>query len=239
MSLTAAFPLYTNFDTLDVLGPLQAFLYAGISSTLVAGESGGVTSLEGVTVQATASFDDNTQYDILMVPGGSDIPSVLDLGPRGSNPYLNFLTRQAKGARLVCSVCTGALLLAGAGLLDGHIVTTHWAYKDVLRLFPCHVVDDYRRHVQSGNVVTGGGISSGIDEAFYIVSVIVSLEAARRAQLSMQYHPEPIVHCGDPAQPDIRDIPGLPAAIQSDWNVDGTLQQVQKWLAPKHAAMKS
>ena len=239
MGLTAVFPLYRNFDTLDVLGPLQAFLYAGIASTLAASEPGGVTSLEGVTVEATAGFNDCARYDILLVPGGSDIPSVLNLGRRGYNPYLNFLTRQAETAKLVCSVCTGALLLAAAGLLDGRTVTTHWAYKDVLRLFPCNVVDDYRRHVQSGNVITGGGISSGIDEALYIISVAVGLEAARRAQLSMQYHPQPIVHCGDPAQPDIKDIPELPASIQSDWDVAGTLQQVRDWMAPRNATTNS
>jgi cyclohexyl-isocyanide hydratase len=236
MALTVAFPLYPKFDTLDVLGPLQAFLYAGFTSTLVAAEVGGVTSLEGVTVAATACFDDKTQYDILFVPGGSDIPSVLSLGARGSNPYLNFLTRQAQSAKLVCSVCTGALLLAAAGLLDKRIVTTHWAYKDVLRLFPCHVVGDYRRYVQSGNVITGGGISSGIDEALYIISVVAGVEAARRAQLSMQYHPQPIIQCGDPDQPDIRDIPELPATIQSDWDVAGTASKVGEWLREGPAA---
>lgn len=87
--------------------------------------------------------------------------------------------------------------------------------------------------MQSGNVITGGGISSGIDEALYIISVAVNPDAARRAQLSMQYHPQPIVHCGDPAEPDIRDIPELPASIQNDWDVAGTLRQVQNWLATR------
>jgi transcriptional regulator GlxA family with amidase domain len=237
MSLTAAFPLYPGFDTLDVMGPLQAFLYAGITSTLLAEDCGGVTSLESITVQATEAFDTETRYDILFVPGGNDIPSVLQLGRRGANPYLNFLTRQAESAKLVCSVCTGALLLGAAGLLDNHTATTHWAYKDVLRLFPCNVVDDYRRYVQSGNVVTGGGISSGIDEALYIIATTVGLEGARRAQLAMQYHPQPIVHCGDPSQPDIRDIPELPASIQSDWYVSATTEKVRQWLTPQAAGM--
>jgi cyclohexyl-isocyanide hydratase len=235
MGLTAVFPLYPGFDTLDVLGPLQAFLYAGITSTLAAAQPGGVTSLEQVTVQATEGFDSETQHDILFVPGGSDIPSVLALGPSETNPYLRYLRRQAQGAQLVCSVCTGALLLAAAGLLDHRAVTTHWAYKDVLRLFPCHVVDDYRRYVQSGNVITGGGISSGIDEALYIIATAAGIEKARRAQLAMQYHPQPLVHCGDPGQPDLRDIPDLPASIQSDWHVQDTLEDVRNWLAGPRA----
>ena len=102
------------------------------------------------------------------------------------------MAEQAKGATLVCSVCTGSLLLAAAGQLDGFVATTHWAHKDVLRLFACTVVDDYRRYVHSGNGVTGAGISSGLDEAIYLISVLAGTPAARRAQLSMQYHPQPI-----------------------------------------------
>jgi cyclohexyl-isocyanide hydratase len=82
----------------------------------------------------------------------------------------------------VCSVCTGALLLGGAGLLDGHIATTHWAFKEVLKLFPCQVVDDYRRYVQSGNRITGAGISSGLDPAMYIVSLLYGVGTARQGQ---------------------------------------------------------
>jgi transcriptional regulator GlxA family with amidase domain len=127
-------------------------------------------------------------------------------------------------------VCTGALLLAAAGQLDGFVATTHWAYKDVLRLFPCTVVDDYRRYVHSGNRVTGAGISSGLNEALYLISVLAGTPAARRAQLSMQYHPQPIFHCGDPDQPDILDQPQLPDEIRSDWQVPATLQAFRDWL---------
>lgn len=239
MSLTAVIPLYPGFDSLDVMGPLQAFLYAGITTTLAAQECGPVTSLEGVKVHADATFDSPTQHDILFVPGGSDIPAVLAGGPRGRNPYLNYLTQQAQGAKLVSSVCTGSLLLGAAGLLDGQTATTHWAYKEILRLFPCQVVDDYRRHVQSENVVTGAGISSGIDEALYIIATMVGLDAARRSQLAMQYHPQPVVNCGDPSQPDIRDIPSLPATIQKDWHVQDALEQVRRWLAPQASGANS
>jgi cyclohexyl-isocyanide hydratase len=231
MSLTVAFPLYPSFDSLDVMGPLQAFNYAGIQSTLVAQTCDGVVSLEGVTILPQSTFEGDMQYDVLFVPGGADMKSVLDLGARGSNPYLHFLARQAKNAQLVCSVCTGALLLAAAGLLDGHTVTTHWAYHDVLKLFPCSVVGDYRRYVQSGNVVTGAGISSGIDEALYLISVLRGIQEARRAQLAMQYNPQPLVHCGDPAAPDIRDFPELPSQIQRDWEVNQTRSAFKEWLS--------
>jgi cyclohexyl-isocyanide hydratase len=230
MSLTVAIPLYTGFDTLDVMGPLQAFLYAGMTSTLVAQNLDAVESLESVRVLPAETFDCAAQYDLLFVPGGANLQSVLELGDRDRNPYLQFLARQARGTKLVCSVCTGALLLGAAGLLDGRMATTHWAYLDVLRLFPCHVIGDYRRYVQSGNLVTGGGISSGIDEALYIISIVAGVGAARKAQLAMQYHPQPIVNCGDPAAPDIRDQPELPSQIQTEWDVAGTKTAFQTWL---------
>src|SRR4051812_39037102 len=86
MSLTVAFPLYESFDTLDVMGPLQAFLYAGWTSTLLAQTKDGVRSLEGVTVMPDDTFDCATRFDILFVPGGADVSSVLALGKRGANP---------------------------------------------------------------------------------------------------------------------------------------------------------
>jgi cyclohexyl-isocyanide hydratase len=233
MSLRIGFPLYETFDSLDVLGPYQAFTYSNLTPVLVAESASAVTSLEGVGILSSTTFADCGQLDVLFVPGGSDFTKVLDLGPLGSNCYLDFLAGQAPGATMVCSVCTGALLLGAAGLLDGCIATTHWAFKDVLRLFRCNVVDDYRRYVHSGNRVTGAGISSGLDEALYLISVLEGTPAARRSQLAMQYRPDPIFHCGDPAQPDIRDQPQLPDEIKSQWRVADTLDAFRSWLAEK------
>jgi cyclohexyl-isocyanide hydratase len=223
-------PLYPGFDSLDVLGPFQTFTFAGMDRYLVAASPCLVTSFEGVSIQPRVTFDNCPQLDVLFVPGGSDPVQVLLEGHPGQNPLLDFLIKQATGAKLVCSVCTGALLLAGAGLLDGHIVTTHWAYKDVLRLFPCQVVDDYRRYVQSGNRITGGGIASGLDEALYHVSLLYGVGVARQGQLSMQYHPQPAFHCGDPGDSDIQDDPGMIQSVLENWQVAQAREQVAKWL---------
>jgi transcriptional regulator GlxA family with amidase domain len=223
-------PLYPDFDSLDVLGPFQTFTFAGMDRYLVGADSKPVTSFEGVTIQPHKSFQDCPQLDVLFVPGGSNPAAVLQAGYPGSNPYLDFLIRQAAGAKLISSVCTGALLLGGAGLLNGHTVTTHWAWKDVLRLFPCTVVDDYRRYVQSGNRITGGGISSGLDEALYIVAVLFGVETAREGQLAMQYHPQPALHAGDPGDEDIRDNPGMVPALLDRWQVAAARDAVAKWL---------
>jgi cyclohexyl-isocyanide hydratase len=228
--ITVGFPLYGGFDSLDVLGPYQTFTFVGMKRYLVAADMNPVSSFEDVAITPHVTFADCPQLDVIFVPGGSTPISVLLEGHPGNNPVLDFLIRQAPGAKYVCSVCTGALLLAGAGLLDGHTVTTHWAYKDVLRLFPCHVVDDYRRYVQSGNRITGGGISSGLDEALYIVSVLYGVETARHGQLSMQYHPEPALHCGDPADSDVRDYPGMVDQVRQEWAVEKGREDVARWL---------
>ena len=110
------------------------------------------------------------------------------------------------------------------------MATTHWAFKEVLRLFPCTVVDDYRRYVQSGNRITGGGVSSGLDLALYIVSVLYGVGVARRGQLSMQYNPQPMSHCGDPGDADVRDDPGMVDEVMEQWNVEKARETVSKWL---------
>jgi cyclohexyl-isocyanide hydratase len=229
-SIKVGIPLYPGFDSLDVLGPFQTFTFAGMDRYLVAADRCLVTSFEGVPIEPRTTFEDCRQLDVVFVPGGADPVEVLLEGHPGENPLLDFLVRQAAHAKLVCSVCNGALLLAGAGLLDGHLVTTHWAYKDVLRLFPCRVVDDYRRYVQSGNRITGGGISSGLDEALYIVSLLCGVGVARHGQLAMQYHPQPLLHCGDPGDSDIQDDPGMVQTVLDNWQVAKARDQVAQWL---------
>lgn len=229
--LKVGFPLYEGFDSLDVAGPFQTFTFAGMDLYLLGPSCDAVTSFEGIAFTPRATFDDCAQLDLLFVPGGADPIAVLKQGHLGENAYLDFLAHQGKSARLVCSVCTGALLLAAAGLLDDHIATTHWAFKPVLSLFPCKVVDDYRRYVKSGNRVTGGGISSGLDEALYIVSLLFGTDTARQGQLAMQYHPQPIFHCGDPADADIKDDPEMVDDRIKEFGVPEALESVKRWLA--------
>ena len=120
---------------------------------------------------------------------------------------------------MVCSVCTGALLLGAAGLLDGHLATTHWTQLETLKLFSCTVAPGFPRYVRSRNRITGGGISSGIDEALYIVSLLCGVEAAMECQLKRNTDPEPPFHSGDPADSDIWKHPLLPEQIMQEWGV--------------------
>jgi transcriptional regulator GlxA family with amidase domain len=109
-----------------------------------------------------------------------------------NSQYLQYLRQISAGARWVCSVCEGAPLLARAGLLDGHKATTYWAFVACLQQFPAIEVDtNHERFVVSGNRLTGGGISSGLDEALKLVSLLFGDETAKDAQVSTQYFPRP------------------------------------------------
>jgi transcriptional regulator GlxA family with amidase domain len=190
-------PVYQGVNLLDVAGPLEMFYWAGqendLKTVLVSLDGKSVTSINGVKFEAHASFAQTPTLDVLWVPGGD--PNALATIMRDPNsPYLQYLRQVATSAKWVCSVCEGALLLARAGLLDGHAATTHWAFVECLQRFPGIKVDTtHKRFVVSGNRLTGGGISSGLDEALQLVSLLFGEESAKDAQVTTQYFPQPPV----------------------------------------------
>src|SRR4051812_12613855 len=109
--------------------------------------------------------------------------------------YLNFLKKQAAGAKLMCSVCDGAMLLAAAGLLDNYRATTHWAFLSCFpTLFPkVKVAEGHPRFVHDRDRLTGAGISSGLDEALMLITLLGGIELARQVQQNAQYYPDPPV----------------------------------------------
>jgi transcriptional regulator GlxA family with amidase domain len=203
-------PLYPNFDSLDVLGPFQTFTLAGgyLDPKLLAATKAPVRSFEGVEITPHATFDETQSLDVLFVPGGVNLEDVLGTDAPDKNPLLAFLRRIANpssknGPGLITSVCTGALFLAAAGLLQGFRATTHWNYKPILAMFPgVTVAEGYPRFVIDANRVTGGGISSGLDESMAIVSLLLGPRVARNGQLTMQYAPNPPFQDGDPSVAD-------------------------------------
>jgi len=130
---------------------------------------------------------------VLWVPGGD--PDVLgEIMSDPSSPYIAYLRQVAAKAKWVCSVCEGALLLARAGLLDGHKATTHWAFVNCLKRFTEIDVDTrHHRFIVSGNRLTGGGISSGLDEALKLIALLFDKETAMAVQVATQYFPDPPV----------------------------------------------
>ena len=129
---------------------------------------------------------------LIWVPGGS-IEALNAMLPHPKLPIFEYIQRVAKQAQWVCSVCEGALLLAQTGWLDNRNATTHWAfYKCMEAMFPKVILDkSLPRYVQSENTVTGGGISSGIDEAIFMASLIAGDKVASEITKTLQYTPDP------------------------------------------------
>ncbi|BCU78461.1 DJ-1/PfpI family protein [Luteolibacter sp. LG18] len=201
-------PLYPDFDILDVCGPLAMFSsIAGttsIVSVVAAAEPGLVKSLQGVGLQAQHALPELSETDAIWVPGG--FGSGYDAQISASSDTLAWLKREGPKAGYVCSVCTGAILLAAAGLLDGYTATTHWQFQQSLTLFPnVLLASGYPRYWMDRNRITGGGISSGLDASLAVIAAISDSTSAMQAQLLNQYAPDPPYNAGTPltAPPDV------------------------------------
>ena len=199
--VTVGFPLYPGCTLLDFAGATQVFAYTpGFRVVWIAATLDPVSTTESVSVMPNATFDDHPPLSIVFVPGGgSDGVGAAMLDPT----YQAWLKRVAGDAEWVGSVCTGAFILAAAGLLDGCQATTYWSARPVLALFPdVSVVPGYPRwHLdEDRNRFSGGGISSSIDLALKLVDNIAGPQAAQTSQLFVQYAPSPPVHAGDPTE---------------------------------------
>jgi transcriptional regulator GlxA family with amidase domain len=190
-------PVYEGVNLLDVAGPYEMFSWVekklGLETIIVSSDGGPVTTLNRIRFEAHASFAATPSLDVVWVPGGDPIA----LGKIMSDPasaYLAYLRKVAVTAKWVCSVCEGALLLARAGLLDGHHATTHWAFVKCLKRFSkIHVDTTHQRYILSGNRLTGGGISSGLDESLMLIQLLFGTKTALDVQLTTQYFPRPPV----------------------------------------------
>jgi transcriptional regulator GlxA family with amidase domain len=208
MNYRIAIPIYPSVDLIDVAAPVDVlsripqFWKGGtIDLQLVAETLEPVTSGQSFTLTPTATFDDfkKKRANVLLVPGS------IDVSPAKSNPrYMDFLRTQGAKATWVTSVCTGALLLGYAGLLDGYRATTHWAaIAELQKIAGVAVVNGYPRWVHDRNRFTSGGVSSSLDAALKLVAILTgSDQIARCVQLVIQYHPSPPYDCGDPAVAD-------------------------------------
>lgn len=183
------FPMMTS---LDILGPFEVLARApDCQAELVWKDRNPVQGDTGLQVVPHRSFADAPQYDVLVVPGGPGQTPLME-----DEAVLAFLRQQARGAGLVTSVCTGSLLLAAAGLLHGRKATCHWMSLDQLALFG--VEPRPERVVVDGDRITGGGVTSGLDFAFTVLSTLRGEDAARTLQLLLEYDPAPPFDSGHP-----------------------------------------
>ena len=188
------FVIFPNLTQLDFTGPLQVLNRLPDSTTYIVAKSlDPVPSDCGLSLMPTTTFQACPRLDLICVPGGFGVVKAM------TDPEtIDFVRRQAEGARYVTSVCTGAFVLGAAGLLKGRRATTHWAYTDLLP--SVGATFEKARVVWDGNVVTAGGVTSGIDFALQIVAGIAGEDVAQSIQLSIEYDPAPPFRCGHPDQ---------------------------------------
>ena len=187
-----AFLLYDEFTLLDLAGPIEVFRHwPGAESHYVALSHAPVRSDSRVTITPTATTESLLDPDVIVVPG-TDRPDVFG----ADDPLAHWLRDTAPFARWVTSVCTGAFLLAHAGLLQGKRATTHWAYRAELARLGVEVVSD--RVVCDGDVATAAGVSAGIDMALTLLGREAGDAVAQMTQLGIEYDPQPPHDCGSP-----------------------------------------
>ena len=194
--MNIAIVLYQRFTALDAIGPYEVLSrLPGANVAFLAAEPGPLRTDNGMlTVLAERSLQDMPQPDILLVPGGpGDV--VANAGPA----VLDWLKQADRTSTWTTSVCTGSLILAAAGLLDGRRATSHWLAIEELRRLGARVGGDpHQRVVFDGKLVTAAGVSAGIDMALKLAARIAGDTVAQAIQLGIEYDPQPPFDAGSP-----------------------------------------
>ena len=188
-----AIPLYEDFTALDAVGPNEILgRVPGTTVRWLAHDPGPVRSDSAdLRILADGAFEDLPRPDIVLVPGGTGTHRFLD-----DERILGWLREAHEHSTWTTSVCTGSLLLAAAGILDGVDATTHWTRTETLeRLGACYVKE---RVVHRGKIVTGAGVSAGIDMALTLAALMHGDDVAKTLQLASEYDPEPPFDAGSP-----------------------------------------
>ena len=189
-----AIPLFDRFTALDAVGPFQVLVGLPDAKTIfVAERPRDVTDDTGVlTLRAEASFANVPHPDIIVVPGGPGQADQME-----GSPLRDWLIAADQTSTWTTSVCTGSLILAGAGLLDGRQATTNWMAMDELARLGA--TPRQERYVFDGKYATAAGVSAGIDMALALADRIGGQEMAQRFQLAIEYDPQPPHNAGSPA----------------------------------------
>ena len=192
MTLQIGFLLFPQVQQLDLTGPYDVLAsLPDVKVHLIWKDLMPITASTGLMLKPTVTFDDCPALDVICIPGGSGVGPLME-----DEQTLAFIKAQAANARYVTSVCTGALVLGAAGLLKGKRATTHWAYHELLAPLGAIAVND--RVVRDGNLLTGGGITAGIDFALTLAAELYSDAAAQLVQLQIEYAPAPPFDSGHP-----------------------------------------
>ena len=193
--------LFPRLTQLDLTGPYEVFARVpGAEVHLIWKTLEPVRAESGLGLLPTTTFEACPSLDVLCVPGGSGVDAVLE-----DEDVLTWVRSAARQARYVVSVCTGALALGAAGLLVGRRASTHWASRPLLAHFAAQPSDE--RVVVDGSIITGGGVTAGVDIALRSVAELCGQSVAEAIQLAIEYDPQPDFHAGSPetAPPEVVD----------------------------------
>lgn len=198
-SVLVAIPLFQRYTALDAIGPYDVLQRVPSIDVVFVGHRRGEVRADngmlGITVDA--SYDDVPDPDVVVVPGGIGSRALLD-----RSAVVDWIASVHAGTRFTTSVCTGALLLGAAGLLKGLTATTHWRAVDVLESLGAQYVPERVVEHRERRIITAAGVSSGIDMALRLVELLVDTEAAKAAQLMIEYDPQPPFDAGSMAKAD-------------------------------------
>jgi cyclohexyl-isocyanide hydratase len=216
--------LFPDITQLDMTGPYEVFIkFPDAKVHLIWKTREPVTAGGGMQITPTMTFADCPRLDLICVPGGAGMNALLN-----DAETLDFIRAQAKSARYVTSVCTGALVLGAAGLLKGKRAATHWMSREMLSAFGATPVAE--RVVVDGNVITGGGVTAGIDFALRVAAEAFGPDLAKAIQLGIEYDPHPPFDSGSPESAD----PALVAKVRAG----ATQRQSERQTAVDRAAAR-
>ncbi|HUW72867.1 MAG TPA: DJ-1/PfpI family protein [Methyloceanibacter sp.] len=184
--------LFEGLDQIDLTGPFEVLSRLPNSTTRIYGLTAApVRDVKGLLLTSDAALTEAPQLDVLHIPGGPGQEALME-----DEAVLDWVRGQAAGAKIVFSVCTGALICGAAGLLKGRKATTYWAALHLLPYFGATPVD--ARVVVDGNLVCAAGVTSGLDGALRVAAMLRGDAVAEAIQLYMQYAPEPPFNAGSP-----------------------------------------
>lgn len=216
--------LFPDITQLDMTGPYEVFTkFPDAEVHLIAKSMEPVEANGGMKILPTTTLAACPQLDLVCVPGGAGMNTLLN-----DAETLTFLKQQALAARYVTSVCTGALVLGAAGLLKGRRAATHWMSREMLASFGAIPVAD--RVVKDGNVITGGGVTAGIDFALTVAAEAFGPDLAKAIQLGIEYDPQPPFNAGSPE--------GAGPEVTAKARASATKRQAEREAAVKQAAAR-
>lgn len=195
------FALYPRLTQLDFTGPYEVLARVPGAETIIASKDGGELPTEmGLSFSGLRRLSDIDRCDLIMLPGGPGQTAAM-----GDADFMAQVKRLGESARYLTSVCTGSLILGAAGLLKSKRAGSHWAYRDLLERFGA--IPDPARVVRDGDVITGGGVTAGIDIALTIAAELAGEQTAKMIQLAIEYAPAPPFDSGRPetAEPETID----------------------------------